>query len=656
LGSIEVVELLIRKGATVNSITSQQKHSMPVMIAAAAGHADVVQILIDHGADLTIKNGGGNTVLEIAIAGGHSESVALLLEVLGGDDYPQESIAIDIAMATSIPSVKAVMTETGLIRLYTNEESATPPSTYRALIDHVLREGGELIKPYALSSMMSVALYEKELAVVIALLAYGYNPNQYLASGQTPLHIAIIQWNIRLVEVLLEYGANPVLPTRNLEGPDYTPLHQAFISLDSDQDRDTSIVHLLLETGQCTLMTGENARSTAFDYVLSHYSMWDHGVAEIMTFRMLQFALDIHTDCSDDGSTLMHSAVWYGRADLTKILISKGLNINVPNARGNTPFLVECQRNTRLLRFLINNGANAYARNNDGQTALHAAASKGQIGVISFLFHLGLRINDPDNIGNTPFTWAVICGQEDAALHLLNLGAKISPEELRPRRTLLHLAAEFNMSRLLPKFLDIPSLRVQVNSKDKQSIYPLETAARYADKDIVEALLDAGANIHGKALHMALKYGNVGAARCLIERGADVKSNSKYGFAPLHVADDVGIVELLIERGADVNGFDRDGLTPLVHCRDADIARLLITHGADVEHKDGNGWTCLHRTVREGNVDMFRVLLRAGADVAVRTTDDGLDVRDRIEDVEDEEVRVAFEQMVACVDLGPGLL
>jgi ankyrin repeat protein len=651
LGSIEVVELLIQKGATINSISSQQKHSTPVMIAAAAGHADVVQILIDHGADLTITNGDGSTVLEIAIAGSHAETVGLLLEVLGGDDYPQESIAIDIAMATSILAVKSVMTEVGLIRLYTNEESAMPPSTCRGIVDQILREGGELIKPYALSNMMFTALHEKELAVVMALLAYGYDPNQYLASGQTPLHIAIVQGNIRLVEVLLEYGADPVLPSCNLEGPDYTPLHQALIALDKYQDRDTSIVDLLLETGQCRLMTGEDARSTAFDYVLSHYSMWDHGVAEIMTFRMLQFASDIPTDCSNDGSTLMHSAVWYGRADLTGILISKGLDINAPDLRGNTPFFLECHRSTRLLRFYINNGANAYAKNNDGQTALHAAASQGQIGVISFLFHLGLPINVPNNMGYMPFTWAVISGEEDAALHLLNLGAKISPEAFRPRRTLLHLAAEFNMSRLLPKFLDNPSIRTRVNSKDRHSTSPLETAARHADRSIVEALLDAGADIQGKALHMALKYGNVDAARCLIERGADVKSKSKYGYMPLHVAEDIGIMKMLIERGADVNGLDRDGLTPLFHCEDADVVQVLITHGADVHRKDRNGWTCLHRAVREGNVDIFKVLLGAGANVTVRTTDDGLDVCERIEDVEDEEVRVAFEQMVACVDV-----
>jgi ankyrin repeat protein len=654
LGSIEVVELLIGKGANINSASCQQKHSTPVMIAAAAGHADVVQVLIDHGADLTVRNDDSSTVLGTAIAGRHADTIGLLLEVLGGDDYPQESIAIDVVMATSVTAVKSVMTDMGLFQ--SDMESTTLPSTYRAIVDQILRDGGELMKPYALSNMMSAALHEKDIAVTIALLAYGYDPNQYLAQGQTPLHIAIVQQNTRLVELLLEYGADPVLPTCDVDGLIYTPLHQAFITLDLDHYRDTSIVDLLLETHQCKLMTGSDARSTAFDYVLSHYSRWDHGVADIMTFRMLQLASGLHGDRSEDGSTLMHAAVWHGRADLISTLIAKGLDINAMDNQGCTPFLLQCHRSTRLLRFLLSNGADPHAKDNDDQTALHAAASQGQIGVITFLFHVGLPINTTDKSDYTPFTWAVICGQEDAALHLLNLGAKFSSKLLRSRRTLLHVAASLNMSRLVAKFLDTPLLKNCVNEKDKLGFTALELACRQADRTVVEALIDAGADLHGRPLYLALNAENASVAGCLIERGADVKARGENDHTPLHIALDLGVVQMLLERGADVNALDQRDLTPISYCRDADIAQLLIAHGADVHHTHSHGWLGLHRAVQDGNVDMFRVLLRAGADVSSRLPDDGLDVCERIEDIEDEEVRVAFEQMLAHVEVGPGLL
>lgn len=46
--------------------------------AAKAGRLEVVRLLIDHGADATLKNGDGRTPLELAISAGHEEVAAVL--------------------------------------------------------------------------------------------------------------------------------------------------------------------------------------------------------------------------------------------------------------------------------------------------------------------------------------------------------------------------------------------------------------------------------------------------------------------------------------------------------------------------------------------------------------------------------------------------
>jgi ankyrin repeat protein len=647
------VELLIEKGAVIDVISREQNHYTPVMAAAFAGHADVVQVLVDHGADLTVQNSDGSAVLETAIAGGNADTVGLLLEVLGGDDDLQETIAIDIAIAKSIAEIKSGMTKADLLQPATNMETLTQQSMYRAIIGKILKEGGELLKQHALSNMMSIALQDKDLDMVIALLANGANPNQYLAHGQTPLHIAIIQQNAKLVKIMLEWGADPTVSTRKTEGSNYTPLHQALITLDSDQDKDTSIVDLLLKTGQCKLMTGEDARSTAFDYVLSHYSTWDHGVAEIMTFRMVQCTEDIQNDRSDDGSTLMHAAIWHGRADLASILITRSVDINVTDNQGCTPFVLECQRSTRLLRFLLSNGADPYVKDINDQTALHAAASQGKIGVINFLFHLGLPVNTPDKNDYTPFSWAIICGQEDAALHLLNLGAKISHKPFRRGRTLMHTASSLSMSRVVEKLIEIPSLKLLVDHKDGMGWTPLALSCRKAGEDVVSALIDAGADIEvspndtlDRPLHLALRAGNSSVAKCLISRGAHVIARGEHGQTALHLAADADIMQILLNRGVETNALDDAGRTPLCGCTDAGLAQLLVGRGAHVNHKSGHDWTSLHRAVASGDVEMFTILMKAGGDVGARTTDDGLDVLERIEEVEDQAMRVEFEKAV----------
>ena len=50
------------------------------MIAALNGHADVVALLLDRGADVNTRNKGGLTALHAAAYGGYPEIVELLIE------------------------------------------------------------------------------------------------------------------------------------------------------------------------------------------------------------------------------------------------------------------------------------------------------------------------------------------------------------------------------------------------------------------------------------------------------------------------------------------------------------------------------------------------------------------------------------------------
>jgi cytohesin len=99
-------------------------------------------------------------------------------------------------------------------------------------------------------------------------------------------------------------------------------------------------------------------------------------------------------------------------------------------------------------------------------------------------------------------------------------------------------------------------------------------------------------------LHVATQYGYPDVVELLLEYGADpyVKDN-KYGWTPLHYAawnGSVEVAKLLLEYGADPNVRNDDGWTPLheasFHCDDV-AARILIDHGADPTIKDNKGRT-----------------------------------------------------------------
>ena len=78
---------------------------------------------------------------------------------------------------------------------------------------------------------------------------------------------------------------------------------------------------------------------------------------------------------------------------------------------------------------------------------------------------------------------------------------------------------------------------------------------------------------------------------------------------------DIPTAERLVQHGTGVDVRDSDGSTPLSRVPDAAVARWLIAHGADVNAVQSDGQTVLMEQAAMGNVDIVRVLVKAGAKV-----------------------------------------
>ena len=78
VGNVEIAELLIAKGANVNSVNPVYGGYSPLHSAAFAGQRDVAELLIRHGADVNAADKDGNTPLAIAEKKNHADCVALL--------------------------------------------------------------------------------------------------------------------------------------------------------------------------------------------------------------------------------------------------------------------------------------------------------------------------------------------------------------------------------------------------------------------------------------------------------------------------------------------------------------------------------------------------------------------------------------------------
>jgi ankyrin repeat protein len=115
---------------------------------------------------------------------------------------------------------------------------------------------------------------------------------------------------------------------------------------------------------------------------------------------------------------------------LIKFLIEEGADFNAVNEFGSTPFM-NCAKggDVKLCKFLVERGADPSVKRKDGGTALHGAAGSCHVDVFRYLVEdCGLDINDEYQDENmrprTPLFLAAMNGNIDVCRYLLEMGAK----------------------------------------------------------------------------------------------------------------------------------------------------------------------------------------------------------------------------------------
>ena len=121
----------------------------------------------------------------------------------------------------------------------------------------------------------------------------------------------------------------------------------------------------------------------------------------------------------------------------------------------------------------------------------------------------------------------------------------------------------------------------------------------------------------------AMMRGDVAAVRALIQKKADVNAAQDDGATALHWAvyrDNVEVVDMLLRAGAK-SAPNREGMTPLAMAAlygSAQIVDRLLKSGGDAKALGPNGESMLMFAARNGNPDVIRLLVEAGANVNAR--------------------------------------
>jgi len=125
---------------------------------------------------------------------------------------------------------------------------------------------------------------------------------------------------------------------------------------------------------------------------------------------------------------------------------------------------------------------------------------------------------------------------------------------------------------------------------------PLMAALYRGHREVMRVLLDAGAELD---VFAAAAIGRIDALTSAIGDARNVARQAYDGWTPLHLAAFFGQIDaarLLLDAGADVNAVSGNSLanTPLHAAtagKQADVALLLLAHGADAHAVDAGGHT-----------------------------------------------------------------
>ena len=369
-------------------------------------------------------------------------------------------------------------------------------------------------------------------------------------------------------------------------------------------------------------------------------------------------------------------AVKAGDEDTVRSYLAQGGDVNAASPEGTTALMWAIDgQNPVLAQLLIESGAGIFSVNRYGMTALHLAARVGDAATTRLLLAAGADANASLPEGESVLMAAAKTGNPDVVGLLLSGGAD-ADGTLPAGEVQAFNAADPNAKE---SWHGQTALMWAAAGGHTEAMRRLIAAGAYLDE--TSSLIDApeieadrrqGGFVYAKiprgsmtALHLAAREGRIESVRALIEAGADLDAQDAEDSTALILATVNGyldITELLLESGADPNVADRFGRTVLFVATDMNtldsnprpppkinsrqtpvgLVKLALAKGAEVDaplktllpqwcaqgctHNPvlTEGATALLRAAMSGDLEIIRILLEAGADPGVITSEQEL--------------------------------
>jgi len=244
------------------------------------------------------------------------------------------------------------------------------------------------------------------------LLANGASISARDIAGNTPLHASIGRGGVQkeLLELLIAKGAD--VQARNKAGQ--TPLHR--VSMIRRQDKRPELAAEVLVVHGAEVDAKDKSGNTPIHFAVRN------GHRKLIDLLQAKGATISEDDKPDEEAAL--NAVWRNDADLVKVLLDHGADVNTADRYG-WSLLHYATHNGDMTKMLLEKGANPNSVERErGQTPLHWAAFRGRKTVVEMLLAHGANMDTRDWYGKTPLSLAKEVGHTEIIELLRKHGAK----------------------------------------------------------------------------------------------------------------------------------------------------------------------------------------------------------------------------------------
>jgi ankyrin repeat protein len=396
---VEVATLLLSAGASPKA-TTRIGAITPLLIACKNGNPAMVKALLDAGADLKATTADGATALMTAAVSGNADTVALLL-ARGAEVNATESAHQQTALMFAAAENRAAV----ITALASHGADLKAATKVVPLEEDKLDDNGNPIPKKETEAASTVTGGNKVMGgmtallfasrgghfdAVRALVDAGADVNQLSAGDRSsPLVIAVSNGHYEVGQFLVDRGADPNLA--NVDGltPLYATIDMQYAPVSWAPNPLTvqeKVSHLALMKSLLAHGANPNAKLT----------------------RKLWFRPTSHNQqwISTVGTTPFWRAAQGTDVPAMRALVAGGADPKVPSAAGTTALMVAAglgyagnfSQNLpdswlAAVKYCLELGLDINAADNQGYTALHGAAYRGDNDLVTFLIEKGAKLD-----------------------------------------------------------------------------------------------------------------------------------------------------------------------------------------------------------------------------------------------------------------------